>query len=604
MSTRSTAIARGVVIQVLAKFSALPLSMVTIAIATRYLGSNGYGVMATAVVFAQTFEAFTELGVGTIVVRRVTGHGGNLERLVGMNVSFSTIYALPLAIVAGIAGFGVYWGDPIQQAAVLVLAVGLIFTTISSCYEPVFDIKVRYSSAASAEFLSRVLTLSSAAAVAYFDLGLLAMCAVQILPQALRLAIQWWGARRLTDIRWVVDWRAMGGLLKEAFPLTVIAVIAVLYWRADGLILSILAPAEQVSGYYTALQIAFTLTLISQVFERSVLSTINETFNTDRPRFARAVDQGYRFLLLVGFPIAVIGWPLAHRMADLVAGKDGVGAFAGPPLQFFFIAVAMTFLSAIVSDGLIAAHEQRYLTTMSTINLVVNCVGNIILVPRLGAVACGIMLLVTETIGVSMSQWRLRRHGVHPLPFGYLLRLVPPALLALGAIWLTYDLPLLVPLAAGGIAYFGGALLVGAIPESMRSALLGALRPRSLDRMEAEAAELGEQEGLGVAPSGPGVGPFVDPDRAPDALDADTTVLPATARVPGSRSPADALDAETTQLKPAAMAASGRTGGRRDPTGSADVTDVPTMELDLAALQTLRMRQQGKYVDLRVIRRR
>src|SRR4051794_3988644 len=189
MSTRSTAIARGVVIQVLAKFSALPLSMVTIAIATRYLGSNGYGVMATAVVFAQTFEAFTELGVGTIVVRRVTGHGGNLVRLVGMNVSFSTLYALPLAIVAGIAGVGVYWGDPIQQAAVLVLAVGLIFTTISSCYEPVFDIKVRYSSAASAEFLSRVLTLSSAAAVAYFDLGLLPMCAVQILPQALRLVI-------------------------------------------------------------------------------------------------------------------------------------------------------------------------------------------------------------------------------------------------------------------------------------------------------------------------------------------------------------------------------------------------------------------------------
>jgi O-antigen/teichoic acid export membrane protein len=466
MSTRSTAIARGVVIQVLAKFSALPLSMVTIAIATRYLGSNGYGVMATAVVFAQTFEAFTELGVGTIVVRRVTGHGGNLERLVGMNVSFSTLYALPLAIVAGVAGVGVYWGDPIQQGAVLVLAVGLIFTTISSCYEPVFDIKVRYSSAASAEFFSRVLTLSSAAAVAYFDLGLLPMCAVQILPQALRLAIQWWGARRLTEIRWVVDWRAMGGLLKEAFPLTIIAIIAVLYWRADGLILSILAAPDQVSGYYTALQIAFTLTLISQVFERSVLSTINETFNADRPRFARAVDQGYRFLLLVGFPIAVIGWPLADRMADIVGGKDGVGAFAGPPLQFFFIAVAMTFLSAIVSDGLIAAHEQRYLTTMSTINLVVNCVGNIILIPHLGAMACGIMLLVTETIGVTMSQWRLRRYGVHPLPFGYILRLVPPGLLALGAIWLTYDLPLIVPLAAGGIAYFGGALAIGAIPAS------------------------------------------------------------------------------------------------------------------------------------------
>lgn len=594
MSTRSTAIARGVAIQVLAKFSALPLSMVTLGIATRYLGEGGYGVLAAAVVFAQSFEAFTELGLGTIIVRRVAGHGGNLERLVGMNISFSTMYAVPLAIIAAIAGFGVYWGDHEQQAAVAVLAVGLIFTTISSCYEPVFDVKVRYSSAASAEFFSRVLTLSAAASVAYFDWGLLAMCAVQIIPQALRLVIQWWGARRLTTLSWVVDWPEMWRLLKEAFPLTIISIIAVLYWRADGLLLSILGTSEQIGGYYAALQIAFTLTLISQVFERSVLSTINETYNSDRARFARAVDQGYRFLLLMGFPIAVIGWPLAQRMADLVGGSNGVGAFAGPPLQFFFIAVAMTFLSAIVSDGLIAAHEQRYLTTMSTINLGINVVGNIILIPHLGAVACGIMLIVTETIGVLASQWRLRRHGVHPLPFGYLARLVPAGLLALGAIWLTYDLPLLIPLAAGGIAYFAGALLVGAIPPAMRNALLGALRPKSLDRMEAEAAAENADDGIGVAPSAPTVEPRIDP--AGVGLDAATTVLPGMATVPEGR---DALDAETAQMRPT-VAAGTRSVGRRD---FADITDVPTMELELAALQTIRMRQQGKFVEMRVIRK-
>ncbi|MCD2190226.1 flippase [Actinomycetospora soli] len=597
MSTRSTAIARGVAIQVLAKFSALPLSMVTLGIATRYLGEGGYGVLAAAVVFAQTFEAFTELGLGTIIVRRVAGLGGNLERLVGMNISFSTLYAVPLAIIAAIAGFGVYWGDYEQQAAVAVLAVGLIFTTVSSCYEPVFDVKVRYSSAASAEFFSRVLTLSAAASVAYFDWGLLAMCAVQIIPQALRLVIQWWGARRLTTLSWVVDWPEMWRLLKEAFPLTIISIIAVLYWRADGLLLSILGTQEQIGGYYAALQIAFTLTLISQVFERSVLSTINETYNSDRERFARAVDQGYRFLLLVGFPIAVIGWPLAQRMADLVGGSNGVGAFAGPPLQFFFIAVAMTFLSAIVSDGLIAAHEQRYLTTMSTINLGINIVGNIILIPHLGAVACGIMLIVTETIGVLASQWRLRRHGVHPLPFGYLARLVPAGLLALGAIWLTYDLPLLIPLAAGGIAYFAGALLVGAIPPAMRNALLGALRPKSLDRMEAEAAAENADDGIGVAPSAPTVDPRIDP--AGVGLDAATTVLPGMARVPEGRSAPDALDAETAQMRPT-VAAGTRSAPRRD---FADITDVPTMELDMAALQTIRMRQQGKFVEMRVIRK-
>ena len=561
MSTRSTAIARGVVIQVLGKFSALPLSIVTLAIATRYLDADGYGVLATAVVFVGSFEALSELGIGTVVVRRVAGRGGDLERLVGINVAFSTLYALPLALVAAAAGLIAYAGEPEKQAAVAIIAVGLVFTTVSSCYDPVFDVRVRYSSAASAEFFSRVLTLAAAATVASLDLGLLAMCAVQIIPQALRLLIQWWGASRLADIRWILNAHGVGSLLKEALPLTVISIIGVLYWRADGLILSVRGTDDQTGAYYLAVQIAFTLTLVSQVFERSVLSTINETYATDRPRFARAVDQGYRFLLLVGVPIAVVGWPLAGRMAGLV-GDEQFRPLAGPPLQLFFVAVAMTFLSAIVSDGLIAAHEQRYLTTMSTINLIINVVGNIVLIPYLGAVACGIMLLITETIGVVASQWRLRRHGVHPLPFGYLARLVPAGLLALGAIWLTYDLPLVVPMVAGGVGYVLGAFLMGAVPASMRSALLGALKPRSLDRMEAES------DGGGDGGAGSDPGPAGQP-----ALDADTTVI-------------------------AHQSANGRRPS----------IDAPTTELDLASLQTQRLRLRGQrsspFVEMRVVPRR
>ncbi len=65
--------------------------------------------------------------------------------------------------------------------------------------------------------------------------------------------------------------------------------------------------------------------------------------------------------------------------------------------------------------------------------------------------------------------------------------------------------------------------------------------------------------------------------------------------------PAPGLDgaASAAPCRPT-VAAGTRTTSRRD---FSDITDVPTMELDMAALQTLRMRQQGKYVDMRVIRR-
>jgi len=58
------------------------------------------------------------------------------------------------------------------------------------------------------------------------------------------------------------------------------------------------------------------------------------------------------------------------------------------------LAVA-SLLTMAIGSGLVAAHQQRYLTTLSMVNLVVNAGLNVILIPHFGAVGCGIALIVT-----------------------------------------------------------------------------------------------------------------------------------------------------------------------------------------------------------------
>lgn len=505
MSNRSTAIARGVILQVLARVSAFPLSLVTLGIATRYLGQQGYGVLTTAVVFVGVFETLTGFGMGTVIVRRVAGRGGSLERLVGVNLTLSTVIAIPVAAIAAASGLVVYSGEPTTQLAVVVLAAGLIFTCLSNVFNPVFDVQVKYFAVAWAEFGSRILTLGAALAVSVYDWGLLAMVAVQIIPHLMRTVFSLWGARRLATIRWVLDRTLAWDLFKESIPITLISIIGVLYWRADGVVLSLLADEREVGAYGLALQIAFTLSLVSNVFQRTVLSTVNQTFNHDPERFRRAIDQGFRFLLLCSAPIAVLGWVIASRVSAVI-GSEEFRESTGPVLSLFFVAVALTFLTAIMSAALIAAHEQRFLTTLSAINLAVNIGLNIALIPSLGAVATGIALLITETSGVVFALTRLRRHGVHGLPLTYLARLTPPLGVALLAMWATWSLPLAVPMIAGGLTYALGVLAVGAVPPSMRDALLGALRPRSLDRSDLRD-EAGREGREGERP---------EPERTPD----------------------------------------------------------------------------------------
>jgi O-antigen/teichoic acid export membrane protein len=233
-----------------------------------------------------------------------------------------------------------------------------------------------------------------------------------------------------------------------------------------------------VAAYGIALQLAFTLSMLPQVFSRSALATINEGYNKDPERFRRAMDTGYRFLLLLAAPVAVLGFPLSGRLVTAI-GSEEFTATTTPVLQLFFVAVAMNFLTSIISDAMIAAHEQRFLTTLSAINLVANIALNLVLIPHFGAVGCGIALIVTELSGVVFTQVRLRRIGVPPLPVTYMARLLPGLAAALLVMWATWSLPLIVPLVLGGAAYFAGALVGGAVPAHMRTALIGAVRPGS-----------------------------------------------------------------------------------------------------------------------------
>ncbi len=477
----ATAIARGVIIQVAARVTGLPLSLASLIIATRYLGLHGYAVLTTAVVFVGLFDTFTDLGVGTVIVRRVTGReNASLGRLVGMNLTFSLCYAVPLLLVAVLAGFLAYPGQATARVAVLIVSSGLLFDALSSCFDPVFDVHVRYSAVAAAEFCSRVLTLVASVLVVFGDAGLLAMCAVQVLPQLTRMLVLGVAARGIVVLRLV---RARGEtvrLLRESVPFALIMLIAVVYWRVDGVLLSLLSDSTQVAAYGIALQLAFNLAVIPQVFSRSAMSTINASYANDRERFRAAVDSGYRFLLLCSVPIAVLGVPLAGRVLTLVA--DQFTAPATGTLQLFFVACALSFVTTIVSNALIAAHEQRFLTRLSAINLVVNIVLNLVFIPIFGAVGTGLALVLTELSGVVFTQSRMRRAGADLLPIGYVLRLIPGLAAALLAMWVTWPLPFVVPLVAGGLAYLAGAWLCGALPAPMRATILGALHLRSVPR--------------------------------------------------------------------------------------------------------------------------
>lgn len=454
-------------------------SVLTVAVTTRHLGPESYGHLTTAIVFIGLWTSLTELGVGAVIVRRATSGTGNLERLIRVNSGLSVVYCLPLGALAAVSGVLTYRSDSEVVGMLLIISVSLVITTLSSCFEPVFLATVRFTAVGVSDLVSRLASLAATMVLVAIHADLIWFAVVQIVPPAVQFVIQGIAASRIIDCRPVFVLAESWDLLRESLPQTGVLIIAVLYWRADGVILSLFSSADQVGVYGLAYTLAFTTSVVSTFFLSSTLSTMTKLFADSRERFARFVVGSVETMLFVGVPIAIVGAMLSHSVVALMGSREFVDD-GGPTLALLFVAVGLTFLTGAVSQALFAAHDQVFLLRLNVVNLIANIALNIALAPHLGAMGAGVSLLVSEAVGFTVVTWRLSRRSPYSTPWKFLARLSISVIVTVGVVLIVRDLPVLIAGTLAAATYLGVNLLVGPVTyRSVRERLSGSSDDRS-----------------------------------------------------------------------------------------------------------------------------
>lgn len=452
-------------------------SVVTVALTVRHLGADDYGYLTTAIVFVSLWTSLTELGIGAVVVRRVTSGQDDLERLVRVNTGLSIVYSIPLTVLATVSGLLIYSGDSEVVMLLPIVAAGLTLTTIASCVQPVFLATVRFRAVAWSDVLSRVLSLGVTLVLLQTGAGLVWFAIVQVVPPLVVLVVQGVAASRILGWRPVFDLRESWDLVRESLPQTAVLVIGVLYWRIDGVLLSLLDSAQQVGVYYLASTLAFTLSVVPTFFNTSTLSTMTGLWSSDPARFARFTSRSIETMLFVGAPIAVVGLVLAGPVIEAI-GSDEFASDGAPTLALLFIAVGVTFLNGTVSQALFAAHQQAFLVRLNVVNLAINIGLNLVLIPVWGAVGAALALLVTEAVGQVVASWKLSQHSAYRTPWAFALRLAVSLAVAAGVAAVLRPAPVAVSLGAAAVAYLlvnvaVGPVRIGTVRDMVRSEASG-----------------------------------------------------------------------------------------------------------------------------------
>ena len=423
--TSKALIARAFSQQLIFRATGMAATIATVTVTTRYLGPSSYGTLTTALVFVGLWTSLTELGTGSVIVRLVNSSNGSLERLVRTNVGVSIVYAIPLFAIATFSGYLVYRSNTEITQMIVIISVSLILTALSSCFQPVFAATLRFGAVAAGDLFSKLASLALTVILVSQQAGLLWFALVQLVPPLLVLLVQGFAAFQIVDCRPTFSWRESRALLVISFPQTVVLTIGFLYFRVDGVILSLVSSADEVGMYGLAYALAYSVSVIPIFFSSSTLSAMTHLHSASVARFGEFISRCTEAMLFLGVPIAIIGVTFARPIVEAIGSSEYVDRGA-PTFALLISAAAIAFVAGVTTQALFSAHDQKVLMQIEAVVLLCNIALNVALAPRFGALAAGIVMVSTECLKLVLSVWRLRTITSYRLPRRFALRLLLP----------------------------------------------------------------------------------------------------------------------------------------------------------------------------------
>jgi len=160
--------------------------------------------------------------------------------------------------------------------------------------------------------------------------------------------------------------------------------------------------------------------------------------------------------LCIGLPIAVGGGLLAPGLITLVFGADyGPSAL---PLSILIASIPFLLYKDIAMVAMVAGGHEKAVLRFTALAVVVNLVGNLLVIPRFGMVGAAATTLATEVLRALLGAFYVRREQLPLLPFARIWRVLL-ASAAMALVLVLVPAPHVLIAVALGAGVFGVVLL-------------------------------------------------------------------------------------------------------------------------------------------------
>ncbi len=379
--------------QILSNLITFPVGVII----ARRVGVQAYGEYSVALALVGVASGFFLMGLDMTTVRETARFPQLSKNSWGSVVVLSAIWSALLVIVLQVISIMLGYSE---QVRLLLWFVG--FSSASAALSNLTRALFRGLEKMELDAISRIaesaLALVCTIFIAFFSKATIITFAVSLcMAQIATLAIVLYLGIRLVCGQSKEFFSAHRGIqmILTSLPIGFFGLITGIYYRLDGVLLTIWRQEREVGLYNIAYGLSIVWLPISINLARAVVPKLSQFFlKRDKTDFRLLMRTGLNFSLLGGVSIALILYFLPHQIISLLYGDEYVSA--AQALRILGGVAAVNFVSTYLLNVLVACDKQKVLPQVALIGLVVMFCFSIVLIPRLGIVGAAISALLRE----------------------------------------------------------------------------------------------------------------------------------------------------------------------------------------------------------------
>ncbi|MBM4241663.1 MAG: flippase [Euryarchaeota archaeon] len=387
-------LAKNTVVLIVSQISSYILAFFYTIYMARYLGAEGFGLLSTAIAFAGIFAVFTDLGLGLITIRDVARDKSLASKYLGNVAIIKTILAFfTFGLIVLVANIFSY---PQQTLNIIYLiALNFIFSSFAYMFQSIYQAYEKMEYLSIAQILTSFLMFLGVFIAIYYKFSIIGFAFIYLIASLVVLAYSFiiciWKFA-LPKIEF--DWSFWKYIILEALPISLASIFALVAFRVDTVILSLIKGNLAVGWYTASYRLMEALMFVPSMYAVAIYPIFSKFHITSKESLKLSYKKSFKYLSMIGLPIAVGTTLLADKIIGLIYPTGFTESILA--LQILIWTIPIIFLNYVLGASITSINQQRATIRITFICMSINVILNLILIPSFSYVAASFVTVITE----------------------------------------------------------------------------------------------------------------------------------------------------------------------------------------------------------------